>query len=116
MTNGRGVDCILDSLSGELLRVSWGCLATFGTFVEIGLRDITDNMRLDMRPFGNSTTFTFFNIQTLIDEDPTTLGDTLREAFELMQQGIIRAPYPLTVYPRAQTQIIHVCLVTPRGQ
>ncbi|KAJ5441781.1 hypothetical protein N7491_004187 [Penicillium cf. griseofulvum] len=104
VTNGRGVDCVLNSLSGELLRVSWGCLATFGTFVEIGLRDITDNMRLDMRPFGNSTTFTFFNIQTLIDEDPTTLGDTLRETFKLMQQGILHAPYPLTVYPVGEVE------------
>lgn len=34
-TEGRGVDCILNSLSGELLRVSWNCLATFGTFIEV---------------------------------------------------------------------------------
>jgi NADPH:quinone reductase-like Zn-dependent oxidoreductase len=50
-TDGRGVDCVLNSLSGELLRVSWTCRATFGTFIEVGLRDITDNMQLDMRPF-----------------------------------------------------------------
>ncbi|KAF1962478.1 hypothetical protein CC80DRAFT_499849 [Byssothecium circinans] len=99
VTNGRGVDCVLNSLSGELLRVSWACLATFGTFVEIGLRDITNNMRLDMRPFENSTTFTFFNIQTLIDHDPGTLGDVLREAFDLLHQGVLRTPYPMTVYP-----------------
>lgn len=30
VTGGRGVDCILNSLSGELLRASWGCLASFG--------------------------------------------------------------------------------------
>lgn len=30
VTKGRGVDCILNSLSGELLRASWGCLAPFG--------------------------------------------------------------------------------------
>ncbi|KAE8350731.1 phenolpthiocerol synthesis polyketide synthase ppsB [Aspergillus coremiiformis] len=104
VTNSRGVDCVLNSLSGELLRVSWGCLATFGTFVEIGLRDITNNMRLDMRPFGNSTTFTFFNIQTLIDEDPATLGETLTEAFKLMQEGVLHAPSPLTVYPVGQVE------------
>ena len=42
ITGGRGVDCVLDSLSGELLRASWGCLATLGSFVEISLRDITN--------------------------------------------------------------------------
>lgn len=30
VTSGRGVDCVLNSLSGELLRASWGCLASFG--------------------------------------------------------------------------------------
>jgi zearalenone synthase (highly reducing iterative type I polyketide synthase) len=104
ITNGRGVDCVLNSLSGELLRVSWACLATFGTFVEIGLRDITNNMRLDMRPFENSTTFTFFNIQTLIDQDPGTLGDVLRETFKLLHKGVLRTPYPMTVYPVGEVE------------
>ena len=36
MTGGRGVDIILNSLSKELLRKTWDCLAPFGTFVEIG--------------------------------------------------------------------------------
>lgn len=99
VTGGRGVDCVLNSLSGELLRLSWGCLATFGTFVEIGLRDITDNMRLDMRPFGKSTTFSFINMVTLLQEDPDTLGEILREVFKLLHNGVLRPAHPVTVYP-----------------
>jgi len=99
VTNGRGVDCVLNSLSGELLRVSWNCLATFGTFVEIGMRDITDNMRLDMRPFVKSATFTSFDIPTLIQEDPAALGEALDDVFKLLHEGILHVPYPLTVYP-----------------
>ncbi|KAF6814034.1 hypothetical protein CSOJ01_04267 [Colletotrichum sojae] len=102
VTGGRGVDCVLNSLSGELLRTSWECLATFGTFVEIGLRDILDNTRLDMRPFGKSTTFTFFNQFTLYEEDPAALGAILDEAFKLVHQGTLRAPSPLTVTPVGQ--------------
>ncbi|KAI3539427.1 hypothetical protein CSPX01_08873 [Colletotrichum filicis] len=102
VTNGRGVDCVLNSLSGELLRTSWECLATFGTFVEIGLRDILDNTRLDMRPFGKSTTFTFFNQFTLYEEDPAALGQILDEAFKLVHMGTLRAPSPLTVHSMGQ--------------
>lgn len=102
VTNGRGVDCVLNSLSGELLRTSWECLATFGTFVEIGLRDILDNTRLDMRPFGKSTTFTFFNQFTLYEEDPAALGQILDEAFKLVHEGTLRAPSPLTVHSTGQ--------------
>lgn len=99
VTGGRGVDCVLNSLSGELLRVSWTCLATFGTFVEIGLRDITDNMRLDMRPFRKSATFAFFDVPTLIEEDPAALGEALNDVFKLLHKGILHVPHPMTVYP-----------------
>jgi NADPH:quinone reductase-like Zn-dependent oxidoreductase/NAD(P)-dependent dehydrogenase (short-subunit alcohol dehydrogenase family) len=99
VTSGRGVDCVLNSLSGELLRASWDCLATFGTFVEIGLRDITNNMRLDMRPFKKSTTFTFINIANFFTEDLDAVGQILDDAFSLVHRGVLAAPSPLTVYP-----------------
>ena len=104
VTGGRGVDCVLNSLSGELLRVSFSCLATFGIFVEIGLRDITNNMRLDMRPFGKSTTFTFCNVHTLLEEDPAMLGEILSEAYTLVHKGVLRPPRPITVYPVCQVE------------
>jgi hypothetical protein len=86
------------------LRASWGCLATFGTFIEIGLRDITNNMRLDMRPFRKSTSFTFINSHTLFEEDPAALGEMLTETFKLMDKGILRAPSPMTVSPVGQVE------------
>ncbi len=48
MTKGRGVDIVLNSLSGEALRETWHCIAPFGTFVEIGIKDILSNSGLDM--------------------------------------------------------------------
>ena len=99
VTDGRGVDCVLNHLSGELLRVSWTCLATFGTFVELGLRDITDNMRLDMRPFRKSATFAYFDITTLVEEDPAALGEALSDVFKLLHKGMLHVPHPVTVFP-----------------
>ncbi|KAK2786787.1 Highly reducing polyketide synthase curS1 [Onygenales sp. PD_12] len=105
VTGGRGVDCVLNSLAGELLRVSWGCLAPFGTFVEIGLRDITNNMRLDMRPFSGSTTFAFINIANFFHaEGLDVLGQILSDAFALVHKGVLGAAYPLTVYPVAELE------------
>ncbi|KAK1993635.1 KR domain-containing protein [Colletotrichum falcatum] len=99
VTGGRGVDCVLNSLSGELLRQSFGCLATFGTFVEIGLRDITDNTRLDMRPFQKSTTFSFINMVTFLQENPDAMGEVLRDVFDLVSRGVLEPAHPVTVYP-----------------
>lgn len=99
VTNGRGVDCVLDSLSGELLKASWECLAPFGTLIEIGLRDILDNAYLDMRPFAKGTTFTFLDTFGLLQENPDFLGDILKDAFHLIHQISLKAPSPLTVQP-----------------
>lgn len=40
LTGGRGVDIVLNSLTGEALRSSWECVAPFGRFIELGKKDI----------------------------------------------------------------------------
>ncbi|KAI4275334.1 MAG: hypothetical protein L6R38_005889 [Xanthoria sp. 2 TBL-2021] len=89
ITGGRGVDCVLNSLSGELLRASWDCLATFGTFVEI-------------RPFRKSTSFTFVNSHTLYEEDPETFYEVFDETFKLINQGVLGPPSPVVAFPISQ--------------
>ncbi|KAF0329991.1 hypothetical protein GQ607_002758 [Colletotrichum asianum] len=103
VTGGRGVDCILNSLADELLRASWdsGCLAPFGTFVEIGLRDITNNSPLDMRPFVKNATFAFCDILNYPVED---LGSVLGEVYGLVEQGYLSPAYPLKAYRPSQVE------------
>jgi len=62
MSNGRGVDVIVNSLEGEALRQTWGCIAEFGRFVEVGMRDILANSGLDMGSFSKGVTFAAVNI------------------------------------------------------
>jgi NADPH:quinone reductase-like Zn-dependent oxidoreductase len=50
-TNGRGVDIVLNSLSGELLHASWDCVAQFGKMIEISKRDLIGNGALALNPF-----------------------------------------------------------------
>lgn len=50
-TNERGVNLVLNSLSGELLHASWNCVAEFGLMVEIGKRDFQRHARLSMDVF-----------------------------------------------------------------
>lgn len=105
ITNGRGVDCILNSLADELLRASWdsSCLAPFGTFVEIGLRDITANSQLDMRPFVKNATFAFCDILNYPLED---LGSVLGEVYQLVEQGHLSPAFPLKAYQAGQVEEI----------
>ena len=56
-TGGRGVDLVLNSLSGELLHMSWKCIAEFGRMVEIGKRDLLGRAKLNMDLFGSNRSF-----------------------------------------------------------
>ncbi|KAI6371651.1 hypothetical protein MCOR25_003932 [Pyricularia grisea] len=89
VTDKRGVDCVLNSLSGELLRASWDCVAPFGSFVELGLRDLVNNTRLDMKPFRKNISFSFFDVKDLPESTQADLrGDVSDEGSFLaaMQQ------------------------------
>ncbi|KIX00018.1 uncharacterized protein Z518_10945 [Rhinocladiella mackenziei CBS 650.93] len=99
MTGDRGVDCILNSLAGEQLRQTWHCIAPFGTFVEIGLKDILGNTRLDMRPFIQDATFSFLNLQHVAVARPELMASILKETFDLLRRKVTRPVYPLTAFP-----------------
>ena len=63
VTNGRGVDVVLNYLSGEGLRKTWECTAMFGRFVELGKKDIMANSGLEMSHFLRNITFTSVNME-----------------------------------------------------
>ncbi|KAF7586871.1 hypothetical protein BBP40_008218 [Aspergillus hancockii] len=91
VTNGRGVDFVWSTLRPVSCSVPRGdALPHSGTFIELGLRDITDNMRLDMRPFSNVPTFTICNILALMQQDPDAMSVVLRETFDLVVQEAFR--------------------------
>lgn len=68
-TSDRGVDVVLNSLTGDLLHTSWQACAEFGTFIEIGKRDISDGGHLNMAIFKKNTTFTSFDLTNLYWSD-----------------------------------------------
>lgn len=99
MTNGRGVDVVLNSLAGEALRQTWHCIAPFGHFVEIGIKDILNNTGLDMRPFLQDATFTFFNLRHVEESRPDLMAEILQGAFDFVRRGITRPVEPLVSFP-----------------
>ncbi|KAG8157399.1 hypothetical protein KVR01_012783 [Diaporthe batatas] len=104
VTGGRGVDCVLNSLAGEALAESWHCLAPFGTFVEIGMKDILSNSALDMRPFGNNATFCFFNLELMERIAPDMLAGILGDVCALIRQGSLKPVTPVMRYPVSQVE------------
>lgn len=56
-TAGKGIDVIINSLTGELLDESWRICADGGTMVEIGKKDIVERNYLSMEPFDRNCSF-----------------------------------------------------------
>lgn len=56
-TKGKGVNVILNSLSGELLDESWRCIADGGIMVEIGKQDMLEQRKLSMEPFNRNASY-----------------------------------------------------------
>jgi NADPH:quinone reductase-like Zn-dependent oxidoreductase len=70
-TGGRGVDVILNSLTGEMLDESWRICADGGIMVEIGKKDIVDRNSLSMEPFDRNCSFRAMDFSYINDiSDP----------------------------------------------
>ncbi|KAK4034298.1 hypothetical protein C8A01DRAFT_49278 [Parachaetomium inaequale] len=97
-TGGNGVDVVLNSLSGPLLKATWDCMARFGRFVDISKVDMEANRRLEMAPFGRCATYTAFDLlqQTMYrgQLSHSALAHSLRIVRE--RQGPLM--YPITPY------------------
>ena len=61
-TNGKGVEVVLNSLSGELLHALWNCVAQYGRMVEIGKRDLIGGAKLAMNNFLANRTYSCVDI------------------------------------------------------
>jgi len=70
-TNGRGVDFVLNSLSGELLHASWECVAEFGMLLEIGKRDFIGHGKLAMDIFEANRSYCGIELDHLLKVKPS---------------------------------------------
>lgn len=98
MTGGNGVDVIMNSVAGDMLRLTWGCIAPFGRFVELGARDYTDNTRLEMSKFARNVTFCVVNLVSLVRERPRVAANVWANVMALFRANQLNGPSPLTVF------------------
>ncbi len=90
ITDGQGVNVVLNSLGGEFIPKSLEVLARYGRFLELGKRDFMQNTALGLEPFSKS--LSFFALDIGIDlPDFNTLWQQLNRHF---QAGLFPAlPY-----------------------
>ncbi|WP_223777888.1 type I polyketide synthase [Streptomyces sp. 135] len=99
ITEGRGVDVVLNSLAGEAMVRSLELLRPGGRFVELGKRDIYENKSLPLRPFRKNIAFFGLDlIQVLQDEREAEqlLATTKKELTDKSFRPLLHTAYPAT--------------------
>lgn len=101
-TNNRGVDVILNCLSGHLLQHTWELIAENGRFIEIGKKDFLENNYLPMRPFIKNVTFSGVDLRRIINTRPSVVKEWLSTIVRLLEYGKITPIRPITTMHASQ--------------
>lgn len=89
-TEGKGVDVLVNRLSGDLLRQNWHSVKQFGRFIDLSLKDSDAHASLDMAPFKKGLAFASFNIDLILSKCPERLRNLLQDIASLLGEGTIR--------------------------
>jgi len=96
VTGGRGVDVVLNALSGEKIAAGFRALKQGGAFLEVGKRDIWSAERVALlRP---DTLYWAFDLGEVAVAEPGLIQTMLREIFDGIKSGALR-PLPLQIFP-----------------
>ena len=103
-TSGNGVDVVLNSLAGEMLKASLDCLAPFGRFIEIGKKDLIVNTKVEMNKFTNNITFATVDLLLLQAKKPQLAGKVLSEVTDLVFSGHMGNIATINAFPISQIE------------
>jgi acyl transferase domain-containing protein/NADPH:quinone reductase-like Zn-dependent oxidoreductase/acyl carrier protein len=84
VTNGRGVDVVINALAGEAIPLGISVLAPRGRFIEIGKRDLYGDSALGMRGFRLNASFHVLDMARINEDDPEGLKEIFAEINDLL--------------------------------
>ncbi|MFB8168960.1 beta-ketoacyl synthase N-terminal-like domain-containing protein [Kitasatospora purpeofusca] len=99
-TGGRGVDVVLNSLTGEALRRGLALLAPGGRFVELGKRDIHDDSPIGLSGLKANRALFAVDLDHTFHAQPELLAELFEEVVRGFEDGGF-GPLPVTVHPFA---------------
>jgi len=96
-TNGKGVDVVLNSLSGEAIPRSLAVVADYGRFVEIGKTDIYQHGLLDLYPFRKNLSYFAVDLLRVAQDRPQFIQELFQELISHFEAGQLK-PLPYTLF------------------
>ena len=98
VTEGRGVDVVLNSLAGQAMEQGIGCVAPFGRFVELGKRDFVANTAIGLRALKDNVSYFAVDADQLLRVKPAMVETILKRIMEAFSAGDYGFT-PAAVYP-----------------
>ncbi|KAK6542003.1 hypothetical protein TWF694_007774 [Orbilia ellipsospora] len=99
---GKGVDVVINSLSGDLLHASWRCCGSFGRFVDLSKKDSFDSGKLAMDQFVGNMTYTALDLSEVYHstnpKHQRAWTNLIAEAFRLCRSARFDSSIPLEVF------------------
>lgn len=89
ITQGRGVDVIINSLSGDALQKGFNCLAAGGRYIEIAMTALKLARSVDLSVLNNNQSFHSIDLLKLGVEYPQKLVAYRDEMIRLVDQGVL---------------------------
>ncbi|MFB8003475.1 type I polyketide synthase [Nocardia sp. NPDC056000] len=87
LTDGKGVEVVLSSAPGEILRQNFHAVAEFGRIVEVGKADIYTGGLLEMANFDKNVAYYSMDLDRLVAVDAQRLIALLRRVYEKVLAG-----------------------------
>jgi phthiocerol/phenolphthiocerol synthesis type-I polyketide synthase C len=97
VTNGEGVDIVLNSLAGEAINRNLRVLKPFGRFLELGKRDFYENTKIGLRPFRNNISYFGIDADQLMQEQPALTQRLFAKVMALFSEGVLH-PLPYQTF------------------
>ena len=102
LTKGRGVDVVLNTLSGDAMIKGIEILSPFGRFIQIDKKDIARNTLLPMNLLGKGIVFAVLDVSLYVIQ-PRMLKEQLMEVVGLFNAGIFK-PIPCQTFSVGQVK------------
>jgi NADPH:quinone reductase-like Zn-dependent oxidoreductase len=104
VTNGNGVDVVLNCLAGDALRESWDCLNKFGRLIDVGTRINSTSINLDIAQFENNSSFMTVDMMALADERPKLMARVLADVSKLIKYQKVQPISPITIFTISEVE------------
>ncbi|MEM6279898.1 MAG: SDR family NAD(P)-dependent oxidoreductase, partial [Verrucomicrobiota bacterium] len=98
ITDGEGVDAVLNSLAGDFIPKNFSVLKTFGRYMEIGKVDVYGNSKIGLEPLRNNISFFVIDLAQHLQSKPAYVASMFSD-LEKMFYDQTYGPLPNEVFP-----------------